>query len=107
MFYSHAPSKESSRKLASHHIGIINVFIIVITALLYISPAKAESSSNSDSLKPLNRFPRMVQEYLVKSVRRIENRANEQRTGLKTKADAESYIRDVQEKIQQDRKSVV
>jgi len=101
MFYSHVPSKESSRKLTSYHIGAINVLIIVIVALLYISPAKAEASSNNDSFKPLNRFPHMVQEYFVKSVRRIENQANERRAGLLTKADAEAYVREVRQKIQQ------
>ena len=101
MFYFSVPSKESSSKLASHYIRAINVFILVMTALLYLSPAKAGASSNSDSVKPLNRFPRMVQEYFVKSVRRIENRANERRADLKTKADAEAYVHDVREKIQQ------
>jgi len=101
MFYSHVPSKERSRKMTSYHIGAINVLIIVIVALLYISPAKAEASSNNDSFKPLNRFPHMVQEYFVKSVRRIENQANERRAGLITKADAEAYVREVRQKIQQ------
>ena len=101
MFDFNVPSTESSSKLASHHIRILNIFILAMIIWLFISPAKAASSSNSDSLKPLNRFPRMVQEYFVKSVRRIENRANERRAGLITKVDAEAYVRDVREKIQQ------
>jgi len=104
MFYFTAPSKASSNKSTCHHvphIRTINVFILLMTALLFICPAKAPASSNSDSVKPLNRFPRMVQEYFVKSVRRIEDRANERRADLKTKADAEAYVRDVREKIQQ------
>ncbi|TKJ36058.1 MAG: hypothetical protein CEE38_13335 [Planctomycetes bacterium B3_Pla] len=43
----------------------------------------------------------MVQEYFVQSVRRIENRTNQRRADLKTKADAEAYVRGVREKIQQ------
>ena len=104
MFYFSAPTKASSNKSPCHHVShirAINVFILAITALLYISPARGAASSNSDSLKPLNRFPHMVQEYFVKSVRRIENRANERRTALKTADDAEAYVRDVREKIQQ------
>jgi dienelactone hydrolase len=104
MFYISIPSKASpdiSPRNNVPHIWLINIFILSITILLCISSAKAVAASNSDSLKPLNRFPRMVQEYFVKSVRRIENRANERRAGLKTKADAEAYIRDVREKIQQ------
>ncbi|MBN2594278.1 MAG: acetylxylan esterase [Sedimentisphaerales bacterium] len=101
MFDFNVPSKESLSKLASHHIRILNIFILAMIIWLFISPAKAASSSNSDSLKPLNRFPRMVQEYFVKSVRQIENKSNERRAGLLTKADAEAYVRDVREKIQQ------
>src|SRR4030043_25780 len=108
MFYFTALSKLSSNKQVTDTawanklpILPINIFILTITALLYISPAKVTAASSDDSLKPLNRFPRMVQEYFIKSVRRIENRANERRAGLKTKADAEAYVLDVREKIQQ------
>ena len=79
----------------------VHIFILVIIALFWISPAKATAASNDNSLKPLNRFPHMVQEYFVKAVRRVENRANERRAGLKTKADAEAYVSDVRQKIQQ------
>jgi len=43
----------------------------------------------------------MVQEYWVRTVRRVENQANARRATLKTQADAEAYVRDVREKIQQ------
>ena len=102
MFYFDAPSKASSNKPACYHVQhmkVICAVIFLICTLLYISPAKA-AASNSDSLKPLNRFPHMVQEYLVKSVRRIENRANEKRAALDTAADAEEYVREVRDKIQ-------
>jgi dienelactone hydrolase len=119
MFYSTAPSKLLSNKQVVGWAGSpahavtdtawanklpilpINIFILITTALLWTSSAKAAAASDSDSLRPLNRFPRMVQEYFVKSVRRIENRANERRAGLKTKADAEAHVLDVREKIQQ------
>lgn len=104
MFYFNVPSKASSNKSPCHHvphISAIDVFILAMTALLYISQAKVTAASSDDSLKPLNRFPRMVQEYFVRSVRRIEDRANERRADLKTKADAEAYVRNVREKIQQ------
>ena len=53
------------------------------------------------SPEPLNRFPRMVQEYFVQRVRAIEQTGNQRRVQLKTKADAEAYIREVRAKIQQ------
>src|SRR5436305_1487170 len=43
-------------------------------------------------LAPLNRFPRMMQEWLVRQVRDIEARGNIQRAALKSKADAEAYV---------------
>ena len=119
MFYSTAPSKLPSNKQVVGWAGSpahavtdtawanklpilpINAFILITTALLWTSSAKAAAASNNDSLQPLNRFGHMVQEYFVKSVRQIENRANEQRAGLKTKSDAEAYVLDVREKIQQ------
>lgn len=68
---------------------------------LLACPAGAKASSGGSSLEPLNRFPRMVQEYFVRAVRRVENQANARRATLKTQADAEAYVRDVREKIQQ------
>jgi len=75
--------------------------IVFVLACTCEGMAPVESSSKSDSREPLNRFPRMVQEYFVKSVRQIENQANKRREALKTSADAEAYVRDVREKIQQ------
>ncbi|MGV3659955.1 MAG: alpha/beta hydrolase family protein [Prosthecobacter sp.] len=52
-------------------------------------------------LPPLNRFPRMLQEWLVTQVRTAETRGNARREALKTKADAEAYVKSVQERIRQ------
>jgi cephalosporin-C deacetylase-like acetyl esterase len=48
---------------------------------------------------PLNRFPRMMQEWLVTQVRTAETRGNERRASLKTQADGEAYVKSVQERI--------
>jgi cephalosporin-C deacetylase-like acetyl esterase len=61
----------------------------------------APAATDADGPRLLNRFPRMVQEYFVDRVRAIEQAGIERRAGLKTKADAEAYVRDVREKIQQ------
>ena len=49
----------------------------------------------------LNRFPRMVQEYFVRRVRQAEQTGLKRQAELKTKADAEAYVRSVQERIRQ------
>ncbi|MCF7973871.1 MAG: prolyl oligopeptidase family serine peptidase [Phycisphaerae bacterium] len=43
----------------------------------------------------------MVQEYYVRQLGMVERKANERREALKTHADAEAYVADVRDKIQQ------
>ena len=49
----------------------------------------------------VNRFPRMVQEYYVRRVRQIEQASKARRMALDTRADAEAYIAEIRDKIQQ------
>jgi dienelactone hydrolase len=62
--------------------------------------AEPKAARGAD-LTPLNRFPRMVQEYMVERVREVESQANQRRAALRTKEDAEGYVREVRAKIQQ------
>src|SRR5688572_4504706 len=55
----------------------------------------ARAAAPGRSLTPLNRFPRMVQEYFVAQVRQAEERGNRRRELLKTKEDAEAYVKSV------------
>lgn len=59
-----------------------------------------EAPGDAPSLQPLNRFSRMVQEYFVEQVRAAEDAGNRLRAAMKTKADAERYVEQVQKKIQ-------
>ncbi len=63
--------------------------------------AKSAATSAAGELTPLNRFGRMMQEYYVARVREVEKAGNVRRAALRTKADAEAYVRDVQQKIRQ------
>jgi len=54
-----------------------------------------------DELKAFNHFPRMMQDYFVARVREVEAAADLRRSALKTKADAEAYVRSVRSKIRQ------
>ena len=62
--------------------------------------AKAKAGAAAE-IAPLNRFPRMVQEYFVEQVRAVETLAEKRRAGLQSKADAEAYVKEVRAKIQQ------
>src|ERR1041385_2865689 len=61
--------------------------------------AAARTPLPPDGLLPLNRFPRMVQEYFVRGVREVEMAGNRAREALKTKEDAEKYVASVRERI--------
>jgi dienelactone hydrolase len=65
------------------------------------SAGQAASTAGGTPLEPLNRFPRMVQEYFVAR----ENALHEQRlaklAALSTRADAEAYVRTVRAKIRE------
>jgi dienelactone hydrolase len=69
------------------------------TAGLMVPAGGAAQSSARTSLPPLNRFPRMTQEYFVSQVRESERRGSQDQLALRTKADAEAYVRRVREKI--------
>ena len=57
------------------------------------------SATETTAQTPLNRFPRMVQEFYVQKVRDAEQDGIKARAALKTRADAEKYVRDVRDKI--------
>lgn len=60
-----------------------------------------ETLAPKDTAKtpPLNRFPRMIQEYFVGKVREVEKNANEARARVTTKEEAERYVESVRARI--------
>ena len=68
-----------------------------------LTPAFRQSlaAAETPAIEPWNRFPRMVQEYFVDRVREIEQRSLQVKNNLRTKADAEAYVRAIQEKVRQ------
>ncbi len=65
------------------------------------SKGLAAAQPDAASIAPLNRFPRMVQRCFVEQVRKAEKESLKVKAALKTKADAEAYVRTVQEKIRE------
>jgi len=57
------------------------------------------NSQKPPALEPLNRFPRMVHEHFVGRIRGIEQAALKRKAALKTRTQAEAYVREVREKI--------
>jgi dienelactone hydrolase len=74
--------------------------LLILIAGLGLTLASSDAAGQESSLQPLNRFPRMVQEYFVDQVRQAEVQADQRRAALNTQRDAEAYVRAVQDKIQ-------
>ena len=62
----------------------------------FLVPAAAQADA---PLEPLNRFPRMAQEYFVECVQRVDRANRRTIAELRTKADAEAYVAGVRKKI--------
>jgi dienelactone hydrolase/pimeloyl-ACP methyl ester carboxylesterase len=82
------PSQTSSLRAAS-----------LISLLLLACGAQAASSRPAPT--PLNRFPHMVQEYFVQQVRQVEQQGDQRRAAVRTREDAQAYVREVQGKIRE------
>ena len=63
--------------------------------------AQTSATAPTAGVPALNRFPRMMQDWLVAEVRAAESRGNARRDALKTKSDAEAYVKSVQERIRE------
>jgi dienelactone hydrolase len=78
-----------------------------LTGPLLAAPAAAKSSTASKkpasppAIVPLNRFPQMMQEYLVRRVRQAEQAGLRAKNALRTKADAERYVQSARQRIAQ------
>jgi dienelactone hydrolase len=68
-------------------------------AIAEAAPAQREEEETPRELQPLNRLPRMVQEYFVARTRAAERGGLRAGEALRTRADAEAYVRSVREKI--------
>ena len=69
-----------------------------LTGLL-AAPALAPKLWAADDLAPLNRFPRMMQEYFVERVKERERKRLERLYSLSGEADARAYVQDVRARI--------
>jgi len=90
----------SSRALLFHLESSVWLAVMALMLTPVLGGERA-AFSRSASLTPLNRFPRMVQEYFVDQVRQVEQQADQRRAAIQSRQDAAAYVRDVQEKIQQ------
>jgi dienelactone hydrolase/pimeloyl-ACP methyl ester carboxylesterase len=87
--------------------GLVTRRRILQTVAAHVAAVPVASWFNSsttfaaEELEPLNRFPRMVHEFFVRQVRESGARHIRKLNQLKTKADAEKYVRSAQERVRQ------
>lgn len=85
-------------------LGVASAEILTRGSVAYGAPASPASTAKAAqppaTLAPLNRFPRMMQDYMVRRVREVEQDGEARRALLRTKVDAETYVRDVRRRIQ-------
>ncbi|HMC10979.1 MAG TPA: prolyl oligopeptidase family serine peptidase [Pirellulaceae bacterium] len=99
--FQFAPSIHLSRRTLLRWASASAAGALPIFGLNYREALAQEPKSANGSLAPLNRFSRMVQEWFVDQVREAENKIKERLAALKTKADAEAYVRSIQDRIRQ------
>lgn len=98
-----SPPGLTRRELLQRGAGLLAIGGVEITAggaEARAAGPKATASPRA-ALAPLNRFPRSVQEYYVRRVRETEAAANARRAAVRTKAQAEAYVREVRGKIRE------
>lgn len=73
----------------------------VLAAPPLIDVLIARAARGAAEMEPLNRFPRMVQEYFVAAVREIERKNGVRIAGITSRQDAAAYVDDVRRRIRQ------
>ncbi len=98
---SSSPTIVLTNHFQNHHKKGITGFLTLILLLFFIPCRDTGCASAADeNLEPLNRFPRMVQEYFVNQVRQISHERDQRIDSLTSQEDALIYIEDVRQKIQ-------
>ena len=88
-----------SAKIRNQNIKLFVIVIFFLGCVLMPNRLLPAQKTGGSSIKPLNRFSRMVQEYFVAQVGQAEKQGNRRRAKLETREDAEAYVKEVQEKI--------
>ena len=84
------------RKWLKQSVGLASCGVLLPNSL-WIPSALGQGASGN--LPPLNRFPRMVQEFYVRRVRQETGKSEEIRSSLRTKSDAELYVKTIRQHI--------
>lgn len=73
----------------------------IVPAMASLPESEVPQSDVASELSPMNRFPRMMQDYVAEKVDKALSVSRKKRAALSTKAAAENYVREVRSKIAQ------
>lgn len=79
--------------------SLISICQFALAAVCLVVGRAEGAASSGNAPAPLNRFPRMVQEYLVEQVRRVDADVDRRYARLASPEDAQAYVQNVREKI--------
>ena len=95
------PSLRISKKYAWAAVRALKTLGLSAMAVPWANELLVSSLRAADDLEPLNRFPRMVQEFFVQAVRDAERTNGLATWRISTKEQAEQYVKTVRAKIRQ------
>lgn len=99
MSYCHDTMAAKCRQHQLNRRHLLRAAGVHALGLPLVQSLTARDAAAAEDLQPLNRFPRMVQEFFVEQLRTAELRSLEAKARLRTKADAQAYVESVQAKI--------
>jgi dienelactone hydrolase len=94
------PSARLSRREVLQVAGS-SAFGALIAQHWWASGALAQAQSGREGMPPLNRFPRMMQDYYLDRMRAFHVKRLQRLEALQTKADAEAYVQSCRERIRE------
>lgn len=97
----HDTASDRRAFLQTSGLGALGVLLPAWSGAGALQAADAGKTAAVSELPMLNRFPRMMQDWLVAEVRAAEKRGNARREAPKTRAEAEAYVRSAQERIRE------
>ena len=94
-----ARTRTISRRSMLHTLSVGGAGMVALAGQLPVWAMQAPGAADAPALTPLNRFPRMVQEFFVARENEVHQQRLKRLAALATKADAEAYVQTVRGKI--------
>jgi len=110
--FMNKPDSNSAAKLTRRTLlqqaglGLIGASALAAPPVLFAATAKSSAAKKAapqatEELVPLNRFPRMMQDYFGRRMVDQEKKAEAELAGIRTRSAAEAHVREITKKVRQ------